>query len=80
MGISFEVQCKKKKLMRYTFIFHLAAPDAVNDIIHKMWDTVLDHKNGYKQHLASSTYLVFKIEGVHTPGILKMIQCTQKNN
>lgn len=49
----------------------MAAPDAVNDIIHKMWDTVLDHKYGYQQHLASSTYLVFKIEGVHTPGILK---------
>lgn len=71
MGISIEVQCKKKKLTRYTFIFHLAAPDAVNDIIHKMWDTVLDHNNGYQQKLASSTYLVYKIEGMHKPGILK---------
>lgn len=71
LGISIEVQCKKKKLTRYTFIFHLAAPDAVNDIIHKMWDTVLDHNNGYQQKLASSTYLVYKIEGMHKPGILK---------
>lgn len=71
MGISIEVQCKKKKHTRYTFIFHLAALDAVNDIIHKMWDTVLDHNNGYQQHLASSTYLVYEIEGMHNPGILK---------
>lgn len=46
-------------------------PYAVNDIIHKMWDTVLDHNNGYQQKLASSTYLVYKIEGMHKPGILK---------
>lgn len=71
MGISIEVQCKKKKLTRYTFIFHLAAPNEVNDIIHKMWDTVLDHNIGYQQNLASSTYLVYKIEGMHKPGILK---------
>lgn len=36
-----------------------------------MWDTVLDHNNGYQQNLASSTYLVFKIEGALTQGILK---------
>lgn len=36
-----------------------------------MWDTVLYHNNGYQQNLASSTYLVFKIEGALTQGILK---------
>lgn len=36
-----------------------------------MWDTVLDHIEGYKQGLASTTYLVYMIEGMHKPGILK---------
>lgn len=36
-----------------------------------MWDTVLDHFLGYKKRLASSTYLVYTIEGMHKPEILK---------
>lgn len=32
-----------------------------------MWDTVLDHIHGYKKKLASTTYLVCKIEGIHKP-------------
>lgn len=91
LGNCLEVQCKlsKKKLKCYTLIliFHLAAHDAVNDIIHNMWDTVLNHIDGYQQKLASSTYLVYIIEGMHKPGKLmndtmhaekKMISIIQK--
>lgn len=37
-----------------------------------MWDTVLDHINGYscRKKLTSTTYLVFTIEGMHKPEIL----------
>lgn len=34
--------------MCYIFIFYLVVFDVVNDIIYKMWDIVLDYKNGYK--------------------------------
>lgn len=36
-----------------------------------MWDTVLDHIHGYKKMLASTTYLVYKIEGIHKPVIIE---------
>lgn len=32
-----------------------------------MWNTVLDHKRGYINGLASTTYLVCTIDGVHKP-------------
>ncbi|XP_052695989.1 uncharacterized protein LOC128174485 [Crassostrea angulata] len=43
----------------------------VNNIIHKMWDTVLDHIHGYQQKLASTTYLVCKTDAFHKPAIIK---------
>lgn len=36
-----------------------------------MWGTVLDHESGYKQGLASTTYLVCTIDGVHKPIIFR---------
>lgn len=51
--------------------FYSDSHPAVNNIIHKMWDTVLDHIHGYKKKLASTTYLVCKIEGIHKPDIIE---------
>lgn len=45
--------------------------DEVNDIIHRMWDTVLDHIRGYQDGLATTTCLVYTIEGINKPGIIK---------
>lgn len=36
-------------------------------IIECMWKTVLDHELGYIKGLASTTYLVCTIDGVHEP-------------
>lgn len=36
-----------------------------------MWDTVLDHIRGYDEGLASTTCLVYTIEGMNKPGIIK---------
>lgn len=36
-----------------------------------MWDTVLDHIHGYQKKLASTTYLVCKIERIHKPVIIE---------
>lgn len=43
----------------------------VNKIIHTMWDTVLDHIRGYVEGLASTTCLVYTIEGMNKPGIIQ---------
>lgn len=37
------------------------------DVIKCMWKTVLDHKLGFYKGLASTTYLVCTIDGVHEP-------------
>lgn len=57
---------------------YLYSHDEIDTIIRRMWDTVLDHIYGYQSNiglriipLSSITYLVFVIEGINKPGILK---------
>lgn len=69
----YNVHRKKNNTIVKGLYFHFTAHDEIDNIIRTMWDTVLDHINGYLPNigLSSITYLVFVIEGINKPGILK---------